>query len=413
LFITGSSSSLPQKEKKQVKPFSHYKKLNSQEWKSSTSKKPEKDVTVQIMIGLMEMNTKEMRLKPKRGKRIGLSVSSKVSYCVILDKAVEKWKAFNSDVYDDETEDYVLLLENSKPAQFLPGNEHFTLHRYHEEVGRDYNKIVLYLCTETDLNFEHEPRCNKRYDSDSDEMSAPAKKIKKEAKKTSCVDLTCESDENIARELQIKFDMEMHDIPIHMDDTDEKGKEYEEIESTENVKDSTSVLKLIENKVIQSGQFFLTVRRGESFERMISLWKRESKKSSPEKVLRVQYCGERGIDTGAMSQEFLANTIRYIGKAMFPDGAPINSMSHVHNQYFHTCGQIVAVSLAQGGPTPNFMDGSVYQLMVKVDEIDINNLSDVHFTNKDKKMLQSVLETETCDEALIDVNFGKWVQRKN
>jgi len=94
LFIIGLSSTptLPQQEKKKVKSFSYYKKL-----KSSTSKKPEKDVTVQIMIGMMQVNTKEMRLKPKRGKRIALNISSKASYRAILEKAIDKWKSFNSD----------------------------------------------------------------------------------------------------------------------------------------------------------------------------------------------------------------------------------------------------------------------------------------------------------------------------
>jgi len=376
--------------------------LKSQEWKSSTSKKPEKDVTVQIMIGMMQVNKKEMRLKPKRGKRIALNISSKASYRAILEKAIDKWKSFNSDIYD-EREDYVLLLESGNLAQFLPGsrNEPFTLQRYKEEVGRDFNKIVLYLCAESDYN------CEAHTESDeSDEMSAPTKRMK-EDKDTNCVDLTLtESDEKLARELQDQFDMDMHDVDT-INDNDNNDKENETARSsttkTENVmKDSESVLRSIGTKVDQSGQFFVTVRRGASFERTMSLWQRQSKRFSPEKVLRVQYCGERGIDTGAMSQEFLANAILEMGKVMFPDGAPMDSMYNVHNKNFQVCGQIVAVSLAQGGPPPTVMDDSVYQLLVNPD-IDMNSLDvDTHFTAKDKTLLKSVLESETFDSALTD-----------
>ena len=40
---------------------------------------------------------------------------------VLLQKAMEKWKAYFSNCYD-ENEDYVLLLEDFKEATFLPGS---------------------------------------------------------------------------------------------------------------------------------------------------------------------------------------------------------------------------------------------------------------------------------------------------
>ena len=36
---------------------------------------------------------------------------------------------------------------------FLPGtSELFTLKRYQEELGKDYNRIFVYLCTNEDYN---------------------------------------------------------------------------------------------------------------------------------------------------------------------------------------------------------------------------------------------------------------------
>ena len=75
---------------------------------------------VQIMTGMMYFCEKGMLLKPKRGKRIALSVSNKAPYNVILEKAVDKFKAYHSDIFDT-SEDYVLLIENGEEAQFIPG----------------------------------------------------------------------------------------------------------------------------------------------------------------------------------------------------------------------------------------------------------------------------------------------------
>ena len=76
--------------------------------------------------------------------------SACVPYTVIRTKAEEKWKAYHSDLYKDE-EDYVVTYENGKEAQFLPGSvEFFNLKRYQKEVGKDFKRIVLFLCTMAD-----------------------------------------------------------------------------------------------------------------------------------------------------------------------------------------------------------------------------------------------------------------------
>ena len=116
----------PLHDKKKVKSFSEFCKSKGKQWKSLVSKTSEKkgknkEGNVQISIGLFEWNLKHMKLKPKRGKKIALTVSNIAPYAHILEKAVDKWKAFHSDCYDDE-EDYVLLLEDRKEALFLPGS---------------------------------------------------------------------------------------------------------------------------------------------------------------------------------------------------------------------------------------------------------------------------------------------------
>ena len=71
---------------------------------------------------------------------------------MVRQKAEEKWKAFYSNFYD-ENQTYLLLYEDGQKVLFLPGSsELFTLKRYQEELGRDYNRIYLYLCTNEDYN---------------------------------------------------------------------------------------------------------------------------------------------------------------------------------------------------------------------------------------------------------------------
>lgn len=137
-----------------VKSFSEFRKSKGKEWKALMSKKQvDKEVEAQIMIGMMYYCEKDMRLKPKRGKRVALSVSNKAPCNVILEKAMDKFQAYHSDIVDTN-KDYVLLLESGEEAQFIPGScpkEFFSLKRYREDLGKDYAKIVLYLCHMSDF----------------------------------------------------------------------------------------------------------------------------------------------------------------------------------------------------------------------------------------------------------------------
>ena len=152
------------------------------------------------------------------------------------------------------------------------------------------------------------------------------------------------------------------------------------------------LLRSLGTSVDEFDQLFLVVRRGSSFQRQLKIWQHESKRSSPEKVLRVRFEGEDGIDSGAMAQEFLACAMHEIGKQFFPGGVPVDSMLHVHDGFFLACGQIVAVSFVQGGPPPRFLTECSFQLLVSPN-IDMNELKeDFHLTLDEKSLLESITE---------------------
>ena len=154
---------------------------------------------------------------------------------------------------------------------------------------------------------------------------------------------------------------------------------------------SSSIVKEISKKVDQSHQFFIMTRRGAPLQRVLGIWRREASQN-PQSVngsLRVNFMGENGIDSGALSKEFLSDTVASISSVMFPNGSPINSTFHIQNSNISACGQIIATSLAQGGPAPSFLDESVYNIIVDPD-VDVKKLDEKQLTENDLQLIQSI-----------------------
>ena len=425
---------------KKVATFEDFKRSKGKQWKSlvsksasKTSKAQESDVT--ITIGLFEWHPKKEKLNPKRGKRMALVVSNADPYAHLLEKATSKWKSFHSDCFDAE-EDCMLLLENYKEALFLPGScqEFFSLKRYREELGKDYNKITLYLCTRSDYgkcegdeeeseDIRRESLCPSlpgtsgtkmhtleeyfNADDNSDTVvhftPSDAKKPKHDLSEDSSncnaaeVATQISSDEVLAKEMQLELDS--HPVIELDDDHKESGK----LDLSKYV-DLPTLIKYLEEHIDKAGQFFLVIRRGITFQRLLSLWQRERKKTSPEKVLRVKYVGENGIDSGAMSKECLAKAIPELGTTMFPNGAPVDSVYNIQNGKFRSAGELVATSVVQGGPPPRFLHENVFKMLV-TPSVDIANLNPKeHLTESDQQLLSRVKDDVNAYQDIITDN---------
>ena len=98
------------------------------------------------------------------------------------------------------------------------------------------------------------------------------------------------------------------------------------------VSDPTSVVKCLQNNVIDDCHLFLTMRREIILSWVVQLWQRELKKKPVEYKLSIKYLGEEGIDTGALSREFLA-VISDIAKIVFPNGSPVHSTQLTKKNY--------------------------------------------------------------------------------
>ncbi|KAJ7349542.1 hypothetical protein OS493_038662 [Desmophyllum pertusum] len=80
-----------------------------------------------------------------------------------------------------------------------------------------------------------------------------------------------------------------------------------------------SIVKELSKNVDQSHQFFIVTRREAPLQRVLTIWRREVSRnpSSVNGTLRVNFMGERGIDSEALSREFLTDTITDIGSGTF------------------------------------------------------------------------------------------------
>ena len=132
------------KSSKSVKSFSEYKTAKGKQWYSKVKGGKAKGIkTSAADQEVLEWNGKENVLKPKRGKKVALRISNSAKSSLVRQKAEEKWKAYYRNLYE-ENQTYLLLYEDGQQVLFLPGtSELFTLKRYHEEIGKDYNKIHL------------------------------------------------------------------------------------------------------------------------------------------------------------------------------------------------------------------------------------------------------------------------------
>ncbi|KAK3712178.1 hypothetical protein QZH41_005805 [Actinostola sp. cb2023] len=133
--------------------------------------------------------------------------------------------------------------------------------------------------------------------------------------------------------------------------------------------------------------------RGVPVNRAITLWQRASQKVNPVHVCRIKFIGEDGIDDGALAREFFAYTVPDIAKKFFPDGSPVYSTNDIAS--YRAIGEIVAASLAQGGPAPNFLAPCVYDTLASAEGLNYTSTTEdlqKHLTESELKLLEGIRE---------------------
>ncbi|CAB3987933.1 Hypothetical predicted protein [Paramuricea clavata] len=216
------------------------------------------------------------------------------------------------------------------------GKSFFQPDNYKAEVGKDFKRITLYLCTTEDLNSSEEVTYSK-YES----PSSPEGVFNNEDLPDDLQNQIC-SDEEVARELQNQLDSEAQLSPDDVVHVSEEESPLSTLGETLR-KPEDVIVKLrseVDNDSIDN--FFLVIRRGISLSRLLALWRWQEKRTPVTKVVRIRIIGENGIDSGAIAKEILETSITNIEQVMFPDGFPVDSTLHVQNGNYHTAGEISA-----------------------------------------------------------------------
>ena len=139
------------------------------------------DEEVSINIGVMKFN-EDGQLKPLRGKNLPLKVRKSANSKDILTLAVTKHAMHNSnDIIKSSPECYKLLYPDGTLAQTLKeSDEPFTLCQYKCEIGKPYNRLTFYVCSNSDF-FQRtvDSLLNTGVESSDDEevLEVPQKKV--------------------------------------------------------------------------------------------------------------------------------------------------------------------------------------------------------------------------------------------
>lgn len=129
--------------------------------------------------------------------------------------------------------------------------------------------------------------------------------------------------------------------------------------------------------------------RDDLIERGLKIWQRQ-KNGSPVNPLKITFIGEAGVDTGALRLEFLTEMVAGLEERLFEgeEGKgkmPKYSISDLDKGLFRVAGEIFAVSLAQGGPAPKFLQEWCFSFLVT------GKLADVTKNNVHEPQLRSLI----------------------
>ncbi|XP_030578768.1 uncharacterized protein LOC115775375 isoform X2 [Archocentrus centrarchus] len=134
-------------------------------------------------------------------------------------------------------------------------------------------------------------------------------------------------------------------------------------------------------------------------------WQRQ-KKTSPKSRLKVTFFGEAGIDTGALSREFLTEMLAEVENRLFVGGSdkkgknPVYCLNSLDSNFFRSVGEIMAASLAQGRPCPNFLRDWCFRYLCSGDSDSIQvSASDV----TDFELSQLIERINSTDDKISDL----------
>ncbi|XP_063056349.1 uncharacterized protein LOC134450438 isoform X2 [Engraulis encrasicolus] len=174
-------------------------------------------------------------------------------------------------------------------------------------------------------------------------------------------------------------------------------------------KSTEDVLQFLADRVDAAKEFRLCIDRQDLLESTLSQWQKK-KNSSPVNVLKVVFLGEAGVDTGALRKEFLTDVMTALEDRFFEGPGeqgkwPKYSTTDLETNNFRAVGEIMALSLAQGGPPPAFLKNWCYNIICH-GEIEHSQLTAEDVADCESAELIAAVENCTDTGALLELSDG-------
>ncbi|KAF3856055.1 hypothetical protein F7725_016778 [Dissostichus mawsoni] len=316
---------------------------------------------VQINIGMM--SPQGVDLKPRRGKTLPLFTDPEIAAPVLLERAVQKMRAFNKDMDEGP---YILLYPDCSEVVNVPGSEKpFTLAEYKKDLGKAYARITLFICLEkhfrggddtsdSDSEIVITSRSTAKFNqadtviviSDTEDMGPPKTNTDKTTCYSTYTDLYApcveeEDEELVAVNMTSLFDTEMEEMNVTL----------------------PAIIANLSQPIDHGRVSRFNISRANVWDGAVRGFKRTSYSENCDMLVKfTDDAGvfEEGIDSGGPRREFLSLLMKNLkDRPIFdgPDGHRflVYNANAVREDEYYLAGKMIAVSVVHGGPGPHFL----------------------------------------------------------
>ncbi|KAJ7354872.1 hypothetical protein OS493_029427 [Desmophyllum pertusum] len=401
-------------------------------------------MSVNIQVGIMKNDS------IKRGETLPLRVLPSLTPSEILEAAIKKHKSFNKRF--NQRCNYILVYRDGSEVDCIPGvepKEPFTLKRY-KEAMRELEESLNSSNESADSSDEPPPMLS----SCQSDSGSNAHSDKCETKPGCSRDSECKEEQH-AIQCPTCYNMfAVTEIEEHADLCSSwlvESIDWDPIQASgtatvTSVEADTGLVSASTDVMVAGGNMLLSASDRSTLPtlhdlivqlhnklapettrinvRRKTLWqdyvKERKRKLKPEHALKVVFLGEPAIDDGGPRREFFSDMLEQTHRKYFPDGFPTESMISLTGGDFRVAGEIMAMSVIQGGPAPNFLAPVVFSYLSKVQLSPHNNSTQLYkdaairiSSAKSDKEIQELLVEDDILEVLEKIGYQGVPQRES
>ncbi|XP_013411196.1 uncharacterized protein LOC106174263 [Lingula anatina] len=330
-----------------------------------------KDNEVNIRVGILI--PKNGCLKPFRGKTLKVTVRPSWTAEETLQACLAKHRAHNG--HEMEEGGYCLTYDSGKVVEHLPeGNPpaKFTIRGYKEQIQKDWQRLVLYICAREHLEKEeaHVEILTSDEESDLEEWihtkevgcrvdaGTPTVSFRVDASSTRTEQSSYETYVEALQDDPDDYPEEVWSTNVETQDTNA---------SPEQEMDLTALVIAWQEQNAKTEDEELIVRRRKLLNSVLSATKREG--FSFFKIPKVEFSGEKALDDGGPRRECFRLLMKEISSLDIFEGPPEalvfrHNVTKLEAGSHHKSGQLVAWSILHGGPGFPMLHPLLFEKMV-------------------------------------------------